>query len=464
MSRKLTVACNLFKRALPYEDSVRIFIMRNILGLLLLTLILSSNANALVYEYTHNNHLTLIEDPNASVDLKIELIKKAKHHVHIITFFWDDSAVPKRLADELNKANERGVEVRILTSYFATLGTDPMGAGKRTLNYKSKKATFSYLSLTPGTAFSVNSSLHEKIFIVDGEKAIIGGRNTSNSSLNGKDLEVLMEGDVVNQVQHHFKRMFDFVVGLRINTHCTNENSDSACVTKYKKLEFAPDSQKFFPAQPSFADGVDARILSHEAVIHQKESGMGRRAREKQQDDILDTVTKIEFKKLRAYNYFIIPTERFKTFLEESLADGDSIEMITNSYESAKFSSNYGYIYSIPDARDLVEQGLELHQWQRNQKLNYVHEKVMIFDEDHVIVGSHNFGVGSTAVSNEIAIEFKSKKIADRLIEVFEKEASDPTITTKADLSFLEHEYEKYKAQIKLLRMKIVEGILREIY
>ena len=268
----------------------------------------------------------------------------------------------------------------------------------------------------------------------------------------------------MNQVQHHFKRMFDFVVGLRINTHCTNENPDSVCVSKYKKLEFAPDSPNFFPAQPSFADGVDARILSHEAVIHQKELGMGRRAREKQQDDILDTVTKIEFKKLRAYNYFMIPTERFKAYLEDSLAKGSSIEMITNSYESAKFSSNYGYIYSIPDARDLVEQGLELHQWQRNQKLNYVHEKVMIFDEDHVIVGSHNFGVGSTAVSNEIAIEFKSKKIADRLIEVFEKEVSDPTITSKADLSFLEHEYEKYKMQIKLLRIKIVEGILREIY
>jgi hypothetical protein len=72
--------------------------------------------------------------------------------------------------------------------------------------------------------------------------------------------------------------------------------------------------------------------------------------------------------------------------------------------------------------------------------------------------------VGSTAVSNEIAIEFKSKPIADRLIEVFEYESGNPAITQKADLNFLEQEYEKYKVQIKILRLKIVEGILREIY
>lgn len=440
--------------------------MRNLLGLLLLSLCLSSSAYSKVYDYTHNNRLSLIEDPRASVDLKVELIRNAKHHINIVTFFWDDSAVPARLAVELNKAHARGVEVRILTSYIATLGTDPLGKGKRNLDLKSpNKAVYSYLSLTPGASFSVNSSLHEKIFVIDGEKAIIGGRNASNSSLSGKDLEVLMEGPVVNQVQDHFKVMYDFILDQRINRNCRQKiKPNSKCEQEYRKLEFSSDDENFFPEQAGFAGGEDARILSHEALIHQKKFGLTRSTRVTQQDDILDTVMKIKFKKLRAYNYFIIPTPKYKKFLEESLAEGDSIEMITNSHESAKFSSNFGYVYSIPDAKDLVEDGLELHQWQRNQKLNYVHEKVMIFDEDHVIVGSHNFGVGSTAVSNEIAIEFKSKAIADRLIDVFEYESGNPAITQKADLNFLEQEYDKYKMQIKVLRLKMVEGILREIY
>lgn len=439
--------------------------MRKLLGMLLLTVCLSSTAYSKVYDFTHNNRLSLLEDANSSVDLKVELIKKAKHHVHIITFFWDDSAVPKRIAEELNKASARGVEVRILTSYIATLGTDPLGKGKKSLNLKSKSTTFSFLSLTPGAKFSVNNSLHEKIFLVDGEIAILGGRNTSDSSLNGKDLEVLMEGPVVNQVQDHFKRMYDFLLNQKIKMHCwKKKNLDSKCIKDYQSSSFSINDGNYFGKQPLFSNGSDARILSHDALIYQQQFGLKRNLRVNQQDDILDTVLKIEFKKMRAYNYFIIPTPKYKKFLEKSLDDGDSIEMITNSYESAKFSSNYGYIYSIPEAMNLVAKGLELYQWERKQKLNYVHEKVMIFDEDHVIVGSHNFGVGSTSVSNEIAIEFKSKEIADRLIDVFEAESSDPTVTKKADLSFLESEFEKYKIQIKLLRTKIVEGLLREIY
>ena len=439
--------------------------MKNLIVILLFVGCFTTTLHAKVYEYTYNNHLSLLEDPEKSVDLKVELIKNAKHHVHIVSFFWDDSALPKRLADELNKANARGVEVRILTTYIATLGLDPLGIGKRALNHKSKTAIFSYMSLTPGAAFSVNNSLHEKLFLVDGEIAIIGGRNTSNSSLNGKDLEVLMKGPVVNQVQDHFKRMYDFILDLKVKRRCIkNDSQKSNCLQKYKLSRFNDEDMKFFGKQPAYLNGVKARILSHEALFHQKDLNLKRPERMNQQDDILDTVLKIKFKKLRAYNYFIIPTPKYKIYLEENLVAGNSIEMITNSYESAKFSNNYGYIYSLPKTIELVEKGLELYQWQRDQKLNYVHEKVMIFDEDHIIVGSHNFGVGSTTVSNEISVEFKSKQIADRLIDVFNNEKNDSLVTKKADLDFLKNEFEKYKNQVQILNLNIVEGILREIY
>ncbi len=191
---------------------------------------------------------------------------------------------------------------------------------------------------------------------------------------------------------------------------------------------------------------------------------MNNNERQVQQDDILDTVTKFEFKKLRAYNYFMLPTLRYRNFLEKNLAAGNSIDIITNSLESAKFSSNWGYYYSIPDALDLVQKGLELYQWQRNQKLNYVHEKVLIFDEDHVIIGSHNFGTGSTGVSNEIVIDFKSKPIADRLIEVFEGEKADPKITQKADAEFLQKEQDQYSRKIRYIRTKALSKLLKEIY
>ena len=448
--------------------------MKNLFEILLFTVCLSSTAFAKIYEHTYNNQLSLIEDANESVDIKVDLIRKSKHHVHIITYFWDDSEIPKRLATELNLANERGVEVRIITSYVPTLGTDILGKGKASLNYNnptksneknSKNATFTYFPLTPGKNFTITNSFHEKIFLVDGEAAIIGGRNISDSSLNGKDLEILMRGPVVNQVQDHFKNMYDFMIYFKVIGSCNpGRFIYEDCGKLYEGTRFSAHDEKYFGKQPFYKDGNKARILTHDALFYQYEFKIPRSEKENQQDDILDSTLEIKFEKLRAYNYFIIPTPRYKKFLENNLDNGKSIQIITNSYESAKFSSNLGYVYSIPDAIDLVKKGLELYQWESKQKLNYVHEKVMIFDEDHAIIGSHNYGVGSTAVSNEIAVEFTSKKIVDRLIEVFESEINDTKITYNANLDFLKMESKKYKKQIKILRKKSVKGILREIY
>lgn len=431
--------------------------------ILLFLVCVSTSAFAKVYDHVDGNKLTLLEDPALSADHKIELIKKAKHHINILTFFWDDSTIPDRMAKELSLANGRGVEVRVLTTFIPTIGTDFFGKGRK--HFKSRSdAVFTYQSLTPGRGFSLTHNLHEKIFLVDGEIAIIGGRNISDSSLSGKDMEVQLEGPVVNQVQDHFKRMFDFVVDLKIKTKCLSAETAERCETGYQKFKFKTADKKYFPEQLAFENGVQARIISHEAVIHQYERGMNNDERLLQKDDILDTVTKIEFKKLRAYNYFMIPTQRYRDFLESNLAAGNSIDIITNSMESAKFSSNWGYYYSIPDALDLVQKGLELYQWERNQKLNYVHEKVLIFDEDHVIIGSHNFGTGSTGVSNEIVVEFTSKEIAKRLTEVFEGEKADADITRKRDAAFLQKELDENARKVKYIRTKSLSRLLKEIY
>ena len=429
-----------------------------------LCLCVAAPLQAKVYEYTQNNKLTLLEDPAEAVDYKVELIRKARHHVHIITFFWDDSSVPERLSKELNLANARGVEVRILTSFVPTLTTDLLGSGKRALNLESKKAAFEYLQLMPGRFFAVTSNLHEKMFIVDGEKAIIGGRNSSATSLNGKDLEVVLEGPVVNQAQEHFKIMQDFLIEQKINKKCIVAINEDACAAPLRSGSFSINDKNFFPDQPKFEGGVEARILSHEAVINQRKFSLSRDERLFQKDDILDTVVKIKFKKLRGYNYFIMPTDRYREFLESSLAEGDSIEFITNSIESAKFSNNAGYIYSLPDTKKLMEEGLVLHMWERNQKLKYVHEKVLIFDDELVIIGSHNFGTGSTSVSNEIAVEFKSKEIAKRLTDVFEEETSNPLITKPADIDLVNKQIEINKYIIKIFRSEMISGVLKEIY
>jgi phosphatidylserine/phosphatidylglycerophosphate/cardiolipin synthase-like enzyme len=80
------------------------------------------------------------------------------------------------------------------------------------------------------------------------------------------------------------------------------------------------------------------------------------------------------------------------------------------------------------------------------------------------IIGSHNFGLGSTLVSSEIAVEFYSKPIVKRLIEVFETEYNDRGITQIATLPFLEQEMKDYKTTINLLQKGFLKTMISEIY
>ena len=424
-----------------------------------------SAVNAKVYPMTNNNRLTLMEDPVEAAEIKLEMVRNARHHIHIITYFWDDSTFPKKLAAELVKANERGVEVRILTTWMPSVATDFTGKSKKWLTPKNKDVTFNYLRLKPFEGLTLSNNLHEKVFLIDGEKAILGGRNISDSSFRGKDMEVLLEGDVVNQVQDHFMMMHDFMVQLEANNIC--KNNVESCLEASQLLDqtrFFADDHNFFPEQAIIENGTPARILTHEAVVKQHQQVFNIKERINMQDDIMSAVLNTEFKKLRAYNYFVIPTPAYKSYLEKNLKAGKTIQMITNSKRSAAFVSNKGYLYSLPDLRELAKKGLDIFQWQGDGELAYLHEKVMIFDDEHVIIGSHNFGIGSTSVSNEIAIELKSPAIAQRLIEVFDQEIADSKLTKKARENTFLSEIREHLTWVKVLRTGIIGDILQELY
>ena len=427
---------------------------------------------AKVYDFTEDNKLTLLQDARASVQLKLDLVRHAKHHIHIMTYYWDKSGYPADLILELKKAHERGVEVRIMTTYIPSLSMDFWSKSRKALFADQEKnnsnASLAFLRLIPGDNQSLTNNIHEKIFLVDGEKTILGGRNISDNDFKAKDLEVILEGPVVNEVQAHFYKMFTFLVELKIAKSCSKVNTN--CSNQYNKLKFQNDDIKFFPDQPRFAGGARARILTNEVLFEKQKNNYSGNSVFEIRDDIIDTVIKINFIKMRAYNYFIMPTDRYKEYLIKNLAAGKSIDIISNSITTAASISDKGYIYSLPEMYNLVNHGLNLHQWlgikfeEGKDKLFYLHEKVMLFDDDHGIIGSHNFGSGSTSVSSEISVEFFSRPIVQVLNEVFDNEKNDGEITKEATVPLIESEIHDNKKMIKILHTIVVRNIVKELY
>lgn len=431
-------------------------------------------AIAKVYPFVTNNDIKLLHDPYASKDLKLELVNKAKHHIHIMTYFWDKSTFPSELAVALNEAHKRGVEVRIISTLFPSVITDIFQKAKKRLDLKNKNPNvpFIYLPLGFNKGLIKTNNIHEKVFIVDGEVAITGGRNIADSALRGKDMEILMKGEIVHQMQDHFKIMFDFVMKLKNEEACQKDTeigmtNIEQCYNK-NAHSFNLDDQNFFPKVLENHGDMRARVLTHEAIIKQYENKYSVRERLSMPDDILDTIISSDFETLRTYNYFILPTERYKDFLVKKSQEGKKIKIITNSFESATFSSNKGYVLGLPYMAGLIKEGIDIFQWKKdplkNGTIAYVHSKVMTFDDERAIVGSHNFGFGSTMSSNELAVEFFSKELTAELNKIFDEEINSETMTKKANLELIEKEKMENSKLLKFMNRDFLRDLIKELY
>lgn len=442
-----------------------------------MTLILTAGlARGAVYDFTQGNKLTLLQSPHEATDLKLDLVRHAKHHIHIVTYYWDDKGFPIELMKELRNAHARGVEVRLMSTLVPSLTLDPLGKAYRTLDSnrakKENPATIAYLRLAPGNNESWTNNIHEKIFLVDGKVAIIGGRNISDNDYRAKDLEVKIQGPVVNQVQEHFQKLFDFLVDLKIIDDCKKEKDLNLCKNSFNQLRFAQSDKNFYPVQPQFKNGSKARILTNDVLFAQYKNHYQGKNKFLINDDIINTVIKINFNQLRAYNYFILPTDLYRDFLLKNISDGKDVRMISNSLSSSAFVSNNGYLMSLPGMKMLVDNGLEIAQWtgtspeskESTEKYEYLHEKVMLFDDNHGIIGSHNYGLGSTSVSSEICIEFFNRPIVETLNEIFDREYSDRSVTTIATSESLQNEIAANKTKIRILEISPIQTILKMLY
>lgn len=438
--------------------------MKSLIFTIFLLLGITNFALATAYDYSVNNSITLLKDAKESAELKLSMIRNAKHHIHIMTYFLDNSSFPSEVFKELLKANERGVEVRILSTFVPTFAKDLRMKTKKKLKAKNPQATFLYLLLGTKGNVTLLNNLHEKIFLVDGETAIIGGRNLSDSAFRAKDLEVLLKGTVVDQLQMHFHKMLDLLLEREIDKKCDHYATiDLDCRNQFLNGRFELTENEYFKGS-EHRGSIKARLLSHNAVLNQIAHKMNRRERLNMTDDIVDAVVANKFKTMRAYNYYVLPTEKYRNFLIENVKNGSDVKIITNSLKTSAIVSNKGYLYSLPIIHDLVDEGVNIYQWQGPTNYEYLHEKVIVFDEEKVFIGSHNFGTGSTAMSNEIAIEFEDKAIAADLISIFDEEIVNHQKTKAATNKSITSEIAENVKMVRFLQKTVLGEILEESY
>lgn len=144
---------------------------------------------------------------------------QARTSIDIEVYIFSNDEVGKRLIEELEKAVKRGVHVRLLVDGIGSphwvhgpLESLPEQAGIETRVYHPLASPWSRWGLRNFPHFflvlkllnSINRRNHKKVFLIDGEKAFVGGVNVSEASLNWKDVGVMVEGPGVRDLVSAF--------------------------------------------------------------------------------------------------------------------------------------------------------------------------------------------------------------------------------------------------------------------
>ncbi|HEX7129410.1 MAG TPA: phospholipase D family protein [Rhodanobacteraceae bacterium] len=169
-----------------------------------------------------HNEATLLEVGEDALAARINLIRAARKSIDIQTYIWSKDDAGLLVLDELVNAARRGVKVRILADQLGSLN-DPALLSRlarastnleiRLYNPTFDKARANFAEYTASVLFRFrrfNQRMHNKLFLVDGEVGITGGRNYEDRyydwdpQLDFLDRDVLVAGPAARQMAESF--------------------------------------------------------------------------------------------------------------------------------------------------------------------------------------------------------------------------------------------------------------------
>ncbi|MBP8098270.1 MAG: phospholipase D family protein [Arenimonas sp.] len=171
--------------------------------------------------------VVLLDHGQDSLLARVHLIRSARRTIDLQTFHFEGDDAGRVVLDELRAAAGRGVKVRLLLDQLNSLA-DPESQAElasfhvnfelRSYNPLFAQAQINPLEYAGAVIFrfrDLNQRMHNKLMLVDGNVAIIGGRNIQdeyfdwNDSYNYRDRDLLVAGPATAAMQRNFDAFWD---------------------------------------------------------------------------------------------------------------------------------------------------------------------------------------------------------------------------------------------------------------
>ncbi len=333
-------------------------------------------SNALPFE---GNDVQVFIDGYSMYQELFRRIAKAKHHIHLEFYIFENDAVGRLLRDLLIDKAREGVSVRLLYDDVGCWDVNPMFYDEMLCEGIEVR---SFLKVRfPQFTSKVNYRNHRKLAIIDGKVGFIGGMNIALRYLKGvpwgvwRDTHICLKGKAVYGIQTAFLTDW-FAVDRTLLT-----------------------SAQYFPKMDTVGTSV-AQIVTSDPVGEWH-------------DIMLGLVKAISCAQRYIYveTPYFLPTEQVMAAFQTAALSGVDVRLMIPKKADA-FITHKGTMSYLDE---LMKSGVKVYFY----RAGFLHSKLWVADDEWASVGSTNLDFRSFEHNFEANAFFYDEKTVCTMKEIF---------------------------------------------
>ncbi|MBQ8672485.1 MAG: cardiolipin synthase [Bacteroides sp.] len=346
---------------------------------------------------TTNNKIELLLSGQEKFTDLFEVIRQARHHIHLEYFNFRNDSIANTLFDLLAEKAAEGVEVRAMFDAFGN------SSNNQPLKEKHLKAIrergVEIVEFDPMTFPWLNHAFHRdhrKIVVIDGITGYTGGMNIADYYINGlpeigkwRDVHMRIEGDAVRYLQGIFLTMWNKETGQHIG------------------------GPAYFPAPPQYPDSISRKI----AIVDRVPRVCPRSINRAYVAAIESAETKVQI-----LNPYFVPTKSIRKAIKRALKKGTEVEIMIPATSDIPFTPDVAFYI----AHRMMKKGAKVYLFNDG----FHHSKIMMIDSTFCTVGTTNLNSRSLRYDYETNAFIFNSHTTEELMQMYGQDKLDSTLMT----------------------------------
>ncbi len=385
---------------------------------------------------------------------RLALIDSATTSLDIQTYLWYPDFSGRLILERAVLASQRGVKVRLIVDDLILHGHDQIIANLhaqpniefRMFNpWKDRGSMGERAGEMIAEMERLNTRMHDKLMIVDGRAAVVGGRNIGDhyfglsDTYNFHDTDLLGIGHIAEQANDMFDMFWNSEWVVSADNLTTTPDSEIAQQqwqviqnnAKAPELESFPRAPKDWTTELTEL-AADLRIGRSKLVYDETQT---------EQIDQSMVSSMFNFfglakKELLVMNAYVIPAQQAIDFLQKKNDEGVDVRILTNSLSSHDVPAVNSHYEPWRD--DFIKAGVELFEFRSDPAIQStvvdvppvqaeftgLHSKSAVADGRYVFIGSMNLDPRSLQINTEMGAFVDSPELAEDMRQIILRDMS----------------------------------------